>query len=123
MKNFRISVLLANFLFIGSWFFGPILRAQSSGTGALTVNVNDPSGRVIAGAAVKMSNGGAVTRTQTTGATGSYTFALLPPGTYEVSISAPGFQPVTVSAVTVDVTETRVLNQSLSLGIQTEQVA
>ncbi len=116
MKNSRISVFAVVLC-------SPMLMAQSSGTGALTVNVTDPAGRVIVGAIVKMSNGGAVTRTQTTGSGGSYTFTLLPPGTYEVSISAPGFQPVTVSAVTVDVTETRVLNQTLQLGIQTEHVA
>src|SRR5580698_6879961 len=105
MKDPRISALSAVLLFIGSWLFSPILRAQSGGTGALTVNISDPSGKLIPGATVKISNSAAVTRSQTTGENGGYTFNLLPPGPYEVSIAASGFQPVTVTAVTVDVTE------------------
>src|SRR5579871_1400893 len=123
MKISRISPVFSIVLFIGAWICSPILKAQSGGTGALTVNVNDPSGRGIAGATVKISNSGAVTRSQTTGDSGSYTFTLLPPGVYEVSISAQGFQAVTMSAVTVDVTETKLDRKSVQLGIQTEQVA
>jgi hypothetical protein len=122
MKNSGIFALSAILICIGAWLFSPILRAQSGGTGALTVNISDPSGKVIPGANVKISNSAAVTRSQTTGGNGGYTFTLLPPGAYEVSISASGFQPVTVTAVTVDVTETAVLNQSLQLGIQAANV-
>jgi hypothetical protein len=81
MKNSRTSIVLAIFLFIAVWINSSILSAQSGGTGALTVNVNDPSGGVIVGATVKISNGAPVTRSQTTGGNGSYTFTLLPPGT------------------------------------------
>src|ERR1700677_2277409 len=102
MKNSGIFALSAILICIGAWLFSPILRAQSGGTGALTVNISDPSGKVIPGANVKISNSAAVTRSQTTGGNGGYTFTLLPPGAYEVSISASGFQPVTVTAVTVD---------------------
>jgi hypothetical protein len=122
MKICRIGILLAILFLIGSWICRPLLQAQSGGTGALAVTVNDPNGGVIVGATVKISNNAAVTRSQTTGANGSYTFTLLAPGSYEVSISAAGFQPVTASAVTVDVTETKVLNQSLQIGIQTDEV-
>jgi hypothetical protein len=103
--------------------FSPnFLSAQSSGTGALTINVTDPSGLPIAAANVKISNGAAVIRTQTTSANGSFTFTLLPPGAYEVSIAAPGFQAISVPSITVDVTETAVLNQSLQLGVRAEEV-
>src|SRR5580692_10879502 len=122
MKNPRISALSAVLLCIGAWLFSPILRAQSGGTGALTVNISDPSGKVIPGATVKISNSAAVTRSQTTGENGGYTFTLLPPGTYEISVASSGFQPVTGTEVTVDVTETAVLNQSLQLGIQAANV-
>src|SRR5712671_4359721 len=98
------------FLLLPLCIFLPVnVMAQSGGTGALTVNVTDPSGLAIAAASVKISNDAAVTRSQTTSANGSFTFTLLPPGTYEVSISAPGFQSVTAAAVKVDVTETAVL--------------
>jgi hypothetical protein len=100
----------------------PVLRAQSGGTGALTVTVNDPSGGVIVGANITITNGAAVTRTQTTAANGSYTFTLLTPGVYDVTISASGFRTETVPGVTVDVTDTKVLNQTLQLGAQAQQV-
>jgi hypothetical protein len=122
MKRIEFLVLSAVLLFMVTCAWSPSARAQSGGTGALTVTVSDPSGGVIAGASVTISNGAAVTRTQTTAGNGSYTFTLLPPGSYKVSISSAGFQSITVPAVTVDVTETEVLNQSLQVGAQTQQV-
>jgi hypothetical protein len=119
----RPSIFLRAILVLAAGcLLGPAVSAQSGGTGALTVTVSDPSGGVIAGASVIISNGGAVTRTQATSANGSYTFTLLTPGIYTVTISATGFEKVTVPAIAVDVTETKVLNQSLLVGAQTQQV-
>src|SRR5579871_6711094 len=99
------------------------LDAQTAGTGALTINVTDPTGAVIVGATIKVTNAAtALTREEVTGTSGSYTFTLLPPGTYSVSISAPGFSNVDVPGVTVNVTETHVLNQQLAVGAQQQQV-
>ena len=61
-------------------------------------------------------------RTATTGADGGYKFALLPPGTYRVRFSAAGFKTAEVSSVTVNVTETPVLDRALEVGAQSEQV-
>jgi hypothetical protein len=114
--------LFAVLVLAGACFLSAASDAQSGGTGALTVTVTDPSGGVIAGANVTISNGAAVTRSQTTAANGSYTFTLLPPGVYKVSIAASGFQTITAPGVMVDVTETEVLNQSLPVGAQRQQV-
>lgn len=122
MKTLKMFIQFAILFLIADCLYTPISMAQSGGTGALIVSVTDPSGLPIASASVKISNGAAVTRTQTTSGNGSFTFTLLPPGTYEVTISAAGFQPVTVPAVKVDVTETAALNQSLKLGVQAEEV-
>jgi hypothetical protein len=46
----------------------------------------------------------------------------LPPGTYRVRFGAVGFKTAEVSAMTVNVTETPVLDRSLEVGAQTEQV-
>ncbi len=99
-----------------------LLAGQTSGTGALTVTASDPSGTVIAGATVTVSNGATVTRKQITDANGSYTFSLLPPGNYKVSVTAPGFKTVELPSVTVAVSETGVLKQVLQVGEQTQQV-
>lgn len=61
-------------------------------------------------------------RTATTDAKGSYVISLLPPGTYSVKFSAPGFQTSEVASVTVNVTETPVVNRSLHVGSQSQKV-
>ena len=97
--------------------------AQTAETGALTGTVTDPSGGVIAGAAVTItSTATGQTRTTTTDANGSYKFSLLTPGTYSVKFSAAGFKTVEVPSVTVNVTETAVLNHALEVGAQSEQI-
>ena len=120
MRGFFALFVLA---LIGTCLCSPALRAQSGGTGALTVTVSDPSGGVIVGATVTISNGAAVSRTQMTGDNGSFTFTLLTPGVYQVSVSASGFQTSTAQGVVVDVTETKVFNQMLQLVSQSQQVA
>ena len=97
--------------------------AQTAETGALTGTVTDPSGGVIAGATVTVTNlGTGQTRTTTTDANGSYKFSLLPPGNYSVKFSAAGFKTAEVPSQTVNVTETPVLNRSLTVGAQSEQI-
>jgi hypothetical protein len=100
-----------------------LVHAQTGGTGALTVTVSDPTGAMVTGASVTISNAPrALSRTEVTGANGSYTFTLLPPGDYEVKIAAPGFSAVEVPSMTVNVTETHVLNQALAVSSQQQQV-
>src|SRR4051794_3804742 len=83
----------------------PSLWAQSAGTGALTGTVSDPTGGVVPGATVTLTSTDTnQTRTASTSAEGGYKFSLLPPGTYRVRFSAPGFKTSEVSSVTVNVT-------------------
>jgi hypothetical protein len=97
--------------------------AQTGGTGALTANVTDPSGAAITGATVVVSRAATgLTRSETTTGAGTVTFTLLPPGDYDLSISAPGFNKVDLTSVTVDVTETHVVNQRLIVGTQQQEV-
>ena len=70
----------------------PSMMAQSLVSGDLTGTVTDPSGAVVSGATVTMkSDATGASRTATTGANGTYRFSLLQPGTYTVSVTAPGF--------------------------------
>src|SRR5262249_9126357 len=91
--------------------------AQSSTTGALTGTITDPSGSVISGAAVAADNRATgQQRTATTDSSGVYKFSLLPPGEYSVKFSASGFKTSTIGSITINVTETAVLNQKLEVG-------
>jgi hypothetical protein len=97
--------------------------AQSGTTGALTGTVTDPSGGVIVGATVTATNvDTGQERAVTTDSSGVYKFSLLQSGNYAVKFSASGFKTSQVPSVTVNITETPVLNQKLEVGAQTEQI-
>ena len=104
-------------------FCSSTLMAQSATTGALTGTVTDPSGAVISNATVTATNAGTgQSRTAATDANGSYMLSLLPPGNYRITFSASGFNTAEVPSITIDVTATSVLNRTLALGSQSQQV-
>jgi Carboxypeptidase regulatory-like domain len=85
-------------------------------TGSISGTITDPSGAVIPGAEVTVKNTGTgAMRTTTTGATGGYTLAGLPPASYVLSVSAPGFAPYK-QVVTVTVASLNTLNPSLEVA-------
>ena len=99
------------------------VRAQTPSTGALTGTVTDPSGGVITGATVTLTNlSTGQVRTATTDSAGLYQFGLLEPGNYKVAFSASGFKTVEVPSITINATNTAVLNHSVEVGTQTQQV-
>jgi hypothetical protein len=102
----------------------PSLLAQSAGTGALTGTVRDTSGAVVPGVTVTLTSADTnQTRTTITSEDGSYRFSLLPPGSYGVKFSLPGFKTSEVSSVNVRVTETVELDHNLEVGAQSENVS
>src|SRR5690349_22720548 len=84
------------------------LIAQGGATGAITGNVQDPSGAVVAGAEVKITNQdtGVVTRALKTDANGNFTASLLPVATYTITVTAPGFGEAKFTDIGVRITET-----------------
>jgi len=124
-SRFSASAFVSSLLvcFAALFLCVSVSLAQTSTTGALTGTVTDPSGAVISGAAVTATNiGTGQERTSTTDATGAYKFSLLPPGNYKVTFAASGFKTSEVPSVTVNATETAVLNQGLAVGAQAEQI-
>jgi hypothetical protein len=96
--------------------------AQSIG-GTLTGTVTDPSGGVIANAAVTATNS-ATGRSANSVSTssGNYRLPELPVGVYQVTVSAPGFGTATRTAVAVQLGTTSSLDISLSVGEATTTV-
>jgi hypothetical protein len=117
-KGLRLWVVLCAWVLSAS-----VLSAQTAGTGSLTGTVTDPSGAVIPNVTVTATDTATgQSRTVATGSDGTYRFALLVPGTYRVRFEASGFKTVEVPSASVVVTETDVLDRSLALGSQTQEV-
>ena len=95
--------------------------AQGGATGAISGTILDPSGAVVSGAEVRIVNQdtGALTRTTTTDANGSFTATLLPVGNYAVSVTSSGFQEAKFINVDVRITETTRMEARLrTLAVQ-----
>jgi hypothetical protein len=72
----------------------PQVQVSTSTSGGTSISglVTDQTGAVLVGATVKISNASGVVQTITADAKGSYSAKDLAPGTYRVSVSAPGFK-------------------------------
>ena len=82
-------VWLAANLFLAALFVAGPEWAQTSSTGALTVTATDPTGAVVPGAQITViSTSTGTSRSHVGESNGSYTFTLLPPGIYKVTINA-----------------------------------
>jgi hypothetical protein len=118
MKNINYVICL-----LALALAAPLIWAQTADTAALTGTVTDPSGAVVAGTNVTLTNTETnQSRTANTSTDGTYKFTLIPPGRYRVRFNAPGFKTGEIGPVTLNVTETPVLNETLEVGAQTEQV-
>ena len=99
------------------------LASAQAGRGGISGLVADPTGAIIPGASVTATDDatGAKLSTVTTGA-GLYTFVSLPPGTYEVSATAKGFDTVVQKNVHVTVDQVSTINLTLKIGQVSEVV-
>jgi hypothetical protein len=119
----RLFVVTCFAVIFCSLMFAPSLLSQTAATGALTGTLRDSSGAVVPNATVTVTSiGTAQVRTTTTSGDGTYKVGLLPPGNYSLKFEAAGFNSLEVPSVTVVVTETAVLDQTLQVGAQTQQV-
>src|SRR5712691_2014719 len=109
MRRIGAAIVFVFLLAVGS--FGQTFRGAINGT------VTDPSGAVVANASVKATNVATdVAITATTTSDGAFSFQDLPLGTYKISVSASGFQPVTVDNVTVTAGGAYTLPVKLTVG-------
>ena len=92
-------------------------RASINGT------VTDPTGALIAGAAVELKSATTgLHRATTTNQRGIYEITPLPVGTYTLTVTDPGFKPTTVNQIDLQYGETRTIDARMVVGSTSETV-
>lgn len=90
---------------------------QTTNTGTVLGLVTDPAEAAVPGATVQLQDTATgVVRSVTTNIAGRYVFVGVPPGTYSVKVTAPGFQQAVVPAVVVEVGKSYAVDVQLSVG-------
>src|SRR5688572_5070259 len=103
--------------------FTPALLFGQSEKGAIAGAVSDSTGALVQGATVTITDLGTNTsQTFTTNDEGLFEAPFLVPGTYKVSVTAPGFSTMVVNEVVVSVGRKERLNVVLQPGQVTEQI-
>jgi hypothetical protein len=85
--------------------------------------VSDNSGAAVVGAEVVIaSTGGNLTRTTQTNSEGAYVVSALPAGTFDVAVTAKGFQKFTARGVVLAIAQKARVDVTLTVGKVTEEV-
>jgi hypothetical protein len=121
MSKRRIGGLsLASFLV--SILFAISANAQS-GSSTVQGTVKDPQGNLVSGATVTLTDPAKnFTRTQQTNQDGAYVFTAIPPGTYKLDVTAPGFKTASASGLVALVDTPTVRDVQLEIGAVSETV-
>ena len=104
----KSSTPLRRYLFVICAFVlcSPPMYGQTADTGAIAGSVSDPSGAPVAGTAVVInSRATREERDLTTDGEGNFSVPFLTPGNYDLTVRAPGFKPLVVKSVQVQITE------------------
>ena len=110
------------FLFSFLAFFSSSIFAQSD-SGSIGGQISDPSGAVVAGATVTITDLGTNnSRTTKTGAKGDFTFSSLRPSHYKITVDAAGFKQSVVSDIELHTQDALSENLALALGSSSQSV-
>ena len=114
MKSFVRSAIVL--------FFVSAAFAQSD-RGTITGTISDPAGAVIASAAIQARNTAtdALYEAASSG-TGNYTIPQLPAGTYDLTVTVPGFKKYVRQGLKVEVAENARVDIAMEVGANTESV-
>lgn len=118
MPRLTTAVLLCIILFIAA----PSLNAQLL-YGSIVGTVTDQSGAVVPNAQIKaVDPATGEAREVTTDESGRYTIGNVVAGTYDVSVTAPGFRLFTQKGVTATINTVTRVDVQLEVGAQTQEV-
>ena len=104
-------------------FLAAIAVWAQSDRGTITGTITDPAGAVITGAPIALRNvATAAAYEAASTATGNYTLAQLPTGTYEMTVTFTGFKRYVRQNIELPVAQTIRLDVSLEVGATNESV-
>jgi hypothetical protein len=96
----------------------------AQGTAQLTGRITDATAAVVPAAAVSVINTGTgAKRNLESNDTGYYTAALLPPGSYQITVQKQGFRPITRTGIRLEVDQAARVDFVLDVGTLTEAVS
>ena len=112
MRRRGLYCVVAMIVLVTAW-----LAAQEI-TGDIRGVVKDPTGALIAGAKVSVTNTdrNVVIRTITTGPDGSYVAPYLPVGRYQIAVETQGFKKLVVSDIVLNVNDHRIVDAQMQVG-------
>jgi hypothetical protein len=91
--------------------------AQSTSTGTVAGSVTDPTGALVAGAAVTLTDTATnIARPTTTNASGRYIYVDVNPGIYSITVSKAGFETTKTDSQEVKVGASLTINLTLQVG-------
>ncbi len=101
---------------------GAHLQAQTD-AGSVAGRIADPSGAVIPGATISVTekSTGAISQT-TSNAAGDYSFPSLPVGRYDLTVQAPNFAPYKIANIPLAVSQQLTFNIQLEVGGTNQEV-
>ena len=101
----------------------PTLLSAQGASGRILGRIADPSGAVLAGAKVTLTNEAtSIAHDTLTNESGDYSFVNVVPGTYTVQFELTGFKKNVQKGVIVDVNQVVTLNSTLQIGGSQETV-
>ncbi|PWU07532.1 MAG: TonB-dependent receptor [Terriglobia bacterium] len=113
----KLSTLIASMALLAAPLFSQTFYGSIVGT------VTDPNSGVIPAVTVTLTNNGTGTvQMTTTNSVGNYAFVNLPPGSYKIEVTQPGFQRYTQDNITVAVEATVRIDVRMAVGEVTQTV-
>ena len=119
MKSRYASALAVLFTASLLLFVGVTNASAQTSRGTVTGVVTDPQGAAVAGANVTLLSGQTnQSRSTTTNDEGIYRFDAVDLGTYDITVTAPGFRTVTQTGLLVQANQTRTVDTQLEIGTE-----
>ena len=121
--NTILTGRLGNWLGVLTFLLLIPFQASAQDISVISGTVMDKSGAAVAGATVVVTNAsGNLTRTTQTNENGAYVVPALPSGSYDVTVTAKGFQKFQAKGVVLDVARKSRVDVTLTVGAVTEEI-